>query len=186
MSAMLRRLTVALLVLAAVAGVAASSAAAGASGSAAVRDRAVRWAVAQVGTREIGTTNCSPIIDRWERQMGLKLPPCRYWCGAFVHQAFRQAGIQLSERMIDPDRSYADALAGRRGLKTIAISRIQRGDLVFYKFRDGVRASHFGLARARPSAGRLSTVEGNTGNAVRLKRRGVRYIVLAARVTGDA
>jgi cell wall-associated NlpC family hydrolase len=103
----------------------------------------------------------------------------------------RQAGRhardrQLSERLIDPDRSYDDALAGRRGLKAIAISKIERGDIVFYKFREGVRASHVAIARGRPSGAVLSTVEGNTSNAVRLERRGVRYIVLAARVTGDA
>jgi cell wall-associated NlpC family hydrolase len=186
MTGMLRRLAVALALMATASAAAASSTAVGTAGSAAVRERAVSWAVKQVGTREIGTTNCSPVIDRWERQMGLRLPPCRVWCGAFVHQAFRRAGVQLSERLIDPDRSYADALAGRRGLKSIPISSIQRGDIVFYKLREGVRASHLGIARGRPSGDSLSTVEGNTSNAVRLERRGVRYIVLAARVTGDA
>jgi len=186
MTPILRRLSAALLVLAAVSCATASSTAVGAAGSAAVRERAVSWAVKQVGTREVGTTNCSPVIDRWERQMGLKLPPCRVWCGAFVHQAFRRAGVQLSERLIDPDRSYADALAGRRGLKAIGISKIARGDIVFYKLREGVRASHVGIARGRPSGGSLATAEGNTSNAVRLERRGVRFIVLAARVTGDA
>ena len=118
--------------------------------------------------------------------MGLDVPPCRVWCGAFVHQAYRRAGIQLSARLIDPDRSYRDAVAGRRGLRSIPIARIQRGDIVFYRFRDGVKASHLALARGRPRGGVLSTVEGNTSNAVHLERRGVRYIVLAARVTGDA
>ena len=28
--------------------------------------------------------------------MVLQVPPCRVWCGAFVHQAFRQAGVRLS------------------------------------------------------------------------------------------
>jgi hypothetical protein len=157
MTGMLRHLAVAFALMATVSGAVASSTAVGAAGSAAVRARAVSWAVKQVGTREIATSNCSPVIDRWERQMGLKLPPCRVWCGAFVHQAFRRAGVQLTERLIDPDRSYADALAGRRGLKAIAISSIERGDIVFYKFREAcaprISASRAG-ARAAPACRR--------------------------------
>ena len=180
-----RRLVVALAVIAGSFAFAGSTAG-GAAGIAQVRERAVAWAVQQDGLHERGTSNCGPQIDRWQRQMGLEVPPCRVWCGAFVHQAFRQAGVQLSARLIDPNRSYYDAIAGRRGLRKIAISQIERGDIVFYKFRDGVQASHEGIARDRPSGGMLSTVEGNTSHAVRLERRGVQYIVLAARVTGDA
>jgi len=182
---MLARLTVALAVL--VAGLTiASSTAGGASSSASVRAQAVSWAEKQNGLAEAGKSNCGPQIDRWEREMGLRVPPCRVWCGAFVHQAFRRAGVQLSSRLIDPHRSYKDAAAGRNGLRAIPIDKIQRGDIVFYTFREGVLASHFGIARARPSGAKLNTVEGNTSNAVRLERRGTKFIVLAARVTGDA
>ena len=162
------------------------SIAGGASTGSATREAALAWAVAQAGLHESGTSNCGPRIDRWQRDMGLRVPPCRVWCGAFVHQAYRQAGVQLSSRLIDPHRSYLDAVARRRGLRSIPIAQIQRGDIVFYNFRDGVKASHLALARARPSGGMLATVEGNTSHAVRLEVRGVRYIVLAARVTGDA
>jgi hypothetical protein len=186
MTAMLRRLAVAFALTAIASGAAASSTAVGAAGSAAVRARAVSWAVKQVGTREIGTSNCSPVIDRWERQMGLKLPPCRVWCGAFVHQAFRQAGVQLSHRLIDVDRSYADAIAGRNGLRRIAVSQVVRGDILFYWSGLGKKASHLAIVRGRLADGTFATVEGNTHNAVRLKRRGMKDLVLAARVTGDA
>lgn len=148
-----------------------------------VRAAALSWAVAQVGTKERGTTNCSPTIDRWQRGMGLKVPPCRVWCGAFVHHAYKRAGINLSSRLIDPHRSYADAVAGRRHLRRISVSSIRPGDIVFYKFRQGMRASHLALARSKPKGGKLDTVEGNTSNAVRLQTRGTKYIVLAARVT---
>lgn len=147
------------------------------------REKALSWAVKQVGLREVGTSNCSPTIDRWERAMGLRVPPCRVWCGAFVHQAYLKAGVRLSRRLIDPHRSYHDAINGRRHLRKIAISAIRPGDLVFYKFRTGVRASHVGLARARPKGGMLDTVEGNVSNASSLQSRGTKYIVLAARVT---
>ena len=148
-----------------------------------VRERALAWAVKQEGTHERGTTNCSPAIDRWQRDMGLKVPPCRVWCGAFVHQAYKRAGVRLSSRLIDPDRSYDDALAGRRHLRKIAVSSVRPGDILFYKFRKGVRASHVAIARSRPKDGKLDTVEGNTSHAVRLETRGTQYVVLAARVT---
>jgi cell wall-associated NlpC family hydrolase len=148
-----------------------------------VRAAALAWAVAQVGAQEHGTSNCSPQIDGWERDMGLKVPPCRVWCGAFVHQAFLRAGVKLSSRLIDPDRSYDDAVAGRRHLRRIAVSSIGPGDIIFYKFREGVRASHLAIARSRPQGDSLDTVEGNSSNAVRLETRGTQFIVLAARVT---
>ncbi len=166
----------------------ASATAGGASGSAAVRESAAAWGVAQNGLHEVGTSNCGPQINRWQRQMGLKVPPCRVWCGAFVHQAFRQAGVQLSARLIDPHRSFYDAVAGRNGLRKIANGAIQRGDIVFYNFREneGLKASHLAIARDRPRGSKLATVEGNTSHAVRLEVRSLKYIVLAARVTGDA
>jgi hypothetical protein len=145
----------------------------------AIRARAVAWAVKQVGTRERGTTNCSPKIDRWTRDMGLR--PCRAWCGAFVHQAYLRAGLRLSARLIDPDRSYLDAVAGRRHLRRIPIGSVRTGDLLFFAFRPGLRASHLAIVRSRPRDGSVATVEGNVSNAVRLDRRGLRFPVLAAR-----
>jgi cell wall-associated NlpC family hydrolase len=155
---------------------------AGAASAGSARAAAADWAESQVGTHERGTSNCSPKIDRWVRDMGLPVPPCRVWCGAFVHQAFLQAGVRLSSRLIDPDRSYGDAVAGTRGLKRIALSQIRRGDIVFYAFRLGLRAAHLAIARGRPRDGSVETVEGNTSHAVRLERRGLQYAALAARV----
>lgn len=183
---MVRRIALLASVAACTAGVAVlllPSAGSARDASDAVRASALAWAVEQVGIAERGTTNCSPVIDRWQRDMGLKVPPCRVWCGAFVHQAYKRAGVRLSARMIDPDRSYDDAVAGRRHLRQIPLSSVRPGDIVFYKFRDGVRASHLALARSRPKNGKLDTVEGNTSHAVRLETRGTQYVVLAARVT---
>ena len=147
------------------------------------RDRAVDWGLRQTGHHEIGTTNRSAKIDRWTRGMGLKVPPARPWCGSFVHHAFLRTGVRLSARLIDPDRSYADARARRRGLRAIPVSEVRRGDLLFFAFRPNLRASHLALARGRPRAGSISTVEGNVSHAVRQERRGTQYVVLAARVT---
>ena len=146
------------------------------------RDVVLRWAAAQAGTGERAGSNCSPAIDRWTRAMGLAARPCRPWCGAFVHQAFLRGGVRLSARLIDPERSYADALAHRRHLRAIPIASVAPGDLLFFAFRPGLRASHLAIVRSRPRNGRAATVEGNVANAVRLKLRGLRYPVLAARV----
>jgi cell wall-associated NlpC family hydrolase len=116
--------------------------------------------------------------------MGLRVPPCRVWCGAFVHQAFLRAGVRLSKRLIDPDRSYRDAKAHRRHLRAIPIRSVRRGDLLFFAFRQGLLASHFAIVRSRPRNGSVATVEGNVSNASRLEVRGLAYPVLAARVTG--
>jgi hypothetical protein len=153
--------------------------------AASVQDGAARWAVAQAGTHELGTSNCSARIDRWERDMGLRVPPCRPWCGAFVHQAFLRAGVRLSARLIDPDRSYRDAVAGRRGLRRIAIGSVHRGDILFYAIRPGLLASHLAIVTRRMGGGRVRTVEGNRAHAVRVQTRALDVPVLAARVTGS-
>ena len=147
------------------------------------RDRAVTWALKQTGHHELGTSNRSAKIDRWTRGMGLSVPPARPWCGSFVHAAFKKAGVNLSARLIDPDRSYADAKAHRRGLRAIPIAKVRRGDLLFFAFRAGLKASHLAIARGRASGGSFSTIEGNVSHAVRQERRGTQYPVLAARVT---
>ena len=149
--------------------------------TAAQRDKAVRWALAQNGHMEIGTTNRSPKIDRWTRNMGLSVG--RPWCGSLVHEAFRRAGVDLSSRLIDPDRSYDDARANRRGLRAIPISRVRRGDLLFFAFRSGLSASHLAIARGKPRNGKVLTIEGNVSHAVQALARGTQYPVLAARVT---
>ena len=148
----------------------------------AMRARAVAWAMAQAGHHERGTTNCSPRINRWTKAMGLSRDPCPRWCGAFVHQAFLQAGVRLSSRLIDPDRSFEDAVAGRRGLRRISVLSVRRGDILFFAFRPRLKASHLAIVTSIPKAGYANTAEGNVGHAVRLNRRGVRYAVLAARV----
>lgn len=168
-------LPAALLLVLAVPGAAAGSAAADAR-----RAAAVAWAVGQAGVSERGTSNRSAKIDRWERDMGIR--PGQVWCGAYVHQAFLRAGVRLSPRLIDPDRSYADAVTGRRGLKAIPKSRVRPGDLLFFAFRPRLKASHIAIVRTRPRNGSVRTAEGNVGNGVHLQSRGLRFAVLAARV----
>jgi len=118
--------------------------------------------------------------------MGLPVPaapPCRPWCGAFVYEAFFQGEIRLSSRLIDPNQSYWDARAGANGLRAIPKSSVRPGDIVFFELDPGVQASHEALVIAPPRDGRVLTAEGNVGHHAVVTRRGLRYVVLAARVT---
>jgi cell wall-associated NlpC family hydrolase len=150
------------------------------------RLRAVAWARARRGMHEVGMTNCSPAIDRWMRHMGLPVPaapPCRPWCGAYVHEAFYRAGIDLSERVIDPNQSYWDAMQHQNGLKRIPKPDVRPGDLVFFALHGTNIATHEEIVLARPRNGRVLTAGGNVGHHAVVTRRGLAYIVLAARVT---
>lgn len=148
-----------------------------------VADRAVKWGLSQVGTHEDGTSNCSTKVDAWARHMHLAVPPCRPWCGAFVHEAFRRAGIDLSPRLIDPTRTQQDAANGRRGLYAIAKADVRPGDLLLFALHDGQStASHIAIVTSKPSGGFARTVEGNISHAVRKRKRGLRYAVMAVRV----
>jgi hypothetical protein len=146
---------------------------------------AVRWAVRQVGVHELGATNCGCTVERWQRNARWKLPPCRPWCGAFVHEAFLQGGVDLRSAFLYPERVLDDARAGRRRLRVIQVRRVRRGDLVIYKWPgSGDRADHFGIVtRAyRRGSGVVHTVEGNTSQAVRAQARPLRHVVTGVRV----
>jgi hypothetical protein len=149
------------------------------------REQAVRWAVRQVGVHELGTTNCGRTVERWQRNARWDLPPCRPWCGAFVHEAFRQAGVDLRSAFLYPERVLDDARARRHRLRAISVRRVRRGDLVIYKWPgSGERADHFGIVtRAyRRRSGVVHTVEGNTAQAVRAQARPLRHVVTGVRV----
>jgi hypothetical protein len=147
--------------------------------------RAIRWARAENGFHEIGTTNCAPAISRWMRHSGLAPESgiCRPWCGTFVHEAFYQGGFRMSARLIDPNESYWDAMQGRNGLRRIPKSAVKAGDIVFFALDPGVQASHEALVLGPPVGGKVPTAEGNVGHHAVLTHRGLPYIVLAARVT---
>lgn len=148
-------------------------------------DRAVAWAAGQIGHREDGRSNCSAKIIRWQRAMGFRSPPCRPWCGAFVHQAILKAGIKLSARLIDPAKTARDAAAGVRGVRRISLGSVRKGDILLFAFsrRPGV-ASHMALVRGRPRNGRVYTYEGNVAHRSVATSRLLRIAVMAVRVDG--
>lgn len=147
--------------------------------------KTIRWARAQNGFHEIGTTNCAPAISRWMRHSGLAPESgiCRPWCGTFVHEAYYQGGFRMSARLIDPNESYWDAMHGQNGLRRIPKASVKAGDIVFFALDPGVQASHEALVLGPPVHGKVPTAEGNVGHHAVLTHRGLPYIVLAARVT---
>src|SRR5215207_7315212 len=99
-------------------------------------ERAVRWALRQVGVRELGTSNCGRMVVRWQRRAGWRVPPCHEWCGAFVHEAWLQAGVNLRSGFLNPEDVLDDAQAGRHGLRAIPVRSVRRGDLVIFRWGD--------------------------------------------------
>jgi hypothetical protein len=148
-----------------------------------IAERAAVWAAKQRGVHEIGTTNCGRTVERWERHTHVTVPPCRVWCGAFVHEAFRQAGIDLSARFLDPQKVLFDARAHRRHLRLIARKNLHRGDIALMLYRTDRLASHEAVVlRHRAGSPWVVTAEGNTGNAVRIKTHHMSFFVGALRV----
>ncbi|HVE67086.1 MAG TPA: hypothetical protein VNB64_00760, partial [Solirubrobacteraceae bacterium] len=147
-------------------------------------ERAVRWALTQVGVREIGETDCGRTVERWQRRAGWRVPPCHEWCGAFVHEAFLRGGVDLRSSFLDPADVLDDARAGRFGLRAIPVRQVRRGDLVIFRWDDSARAHHFGIVthRYRPGDAFVRTVDGNSGNAVEAGRRRIAYAVTGVRV----
>jgi hypothetical protein len=148
-------------------------------------ERAVRWALTQVGVHELGSSNCGRTVVRWQRRAGWTVPPCHEWCGAFVHEAFLRAGLNLRSSFLYPEDVLDDALARRRGLWAIPVREVRRGDLVVFRWGDAdSRADHFGIVthRYRPGNAFIRTVDGNSGNAVSRGTRSLVYAVTGVRI----
>jgi hypothetical protein len=148
-------------------------------------ERALRWALTQVGVQELGSSNCGRTVVRWQRRAGWRVPPCHEWCGAFVHEAFLRAGLNLPSSFLRPEDVLDDARAGRNRLRALPVRSVRRGDLVIYRWGiDDSRADHFGIVvrRIPPGAATVTTVDGNAGNAVAVGRRSLGYAVTGVRV----
>lgn len=148
-----------------------------------VAEKAAVWAAKQEGVTEIGDTNCGKTVERWQRNAGLKIPPCHVWCGIFVHEAFLQAGIKLSIRWIDPEKVLVDAENKRRHLRLIRARDLRRGDVALMLYRNDKRASHASIVLShRAGSNYVTTAEGNAGDAVVIKRHHISFFVGALRV----
>ncbi len=118
------------------------------------------------------------------------------WCGMWVWWCFREAGVDLRRAGIrNPAYTptfFQDAL--KAGWKLVPDGDVRPGDVIFFDFAEPFNThgiQHVGIATARPRAGRVATIEGNTssgrrgsqdnGDGVYARERGVDVIVAALR-----
>ncbi|MDX6697904.1 MAG: hypothetical protein QOE65_1301 [Solirubrobacteraceae bacterium] len=185
----MRRAALATLAAAALGPAAAPAGAAPPGAATAQAERAVRWGLRQVGVHELGNSNCGRTVVRWQRHSGWRVPPCHEWCGAFVHEAFLQAGLDLPSSFLRPEDVLDDARARRNDLRAIPVRSVRRGDLVIYRWGfPGSRADHFGIVvrRILPGETHVVTVDGNSSNQVKVGRRHLGFAVTGVRVVPPA
>lgn len=154
--------------------------------TATAQDKAVAWALSKTGTKE-----CSGEQPGWVHANGFG--PCSTnWCGIFMRQAYRAAGIELGA-IAYTETIYDNAKAGRNHQFAVPVTSIRKGDLVLmYTYsKAGRRVTHVGMARGPYAHGSIPTVEGNTtGDQVAQKVRstsatvsGHKLVVLGVRIT---
>lgn len=137
--------------------------------------KAVKWEAARIGISEhpLGS-NRGPEIDKWNRAAGA--PVGTAWCMAFQHAAFATFGKQLG--------GWASVESFIRWAKAhgYEVTGPAPGDLVCFDWENNRWADHVGIVEKRfggtfPGGrfvGRLQTIEGNTGDAVRRRTRWVK------------
>jgi hypothetical protein len=146
-------------------------------------EAAVSWALLQEGTSESPRgADCGGPIGDWQRRAG---STCGWpWCGVFVHEAYRRAGIDLPDAIASVPATLTMATAGRPPLRLVAATDIRRGDIVIFQWDDGP-VDHMGLATASYRDGSVTTVEGNTSDGVHQRVRYAATIVAGVRVLGS-
>jgi len=134
-------------------------------------ERLVLTALAEVGTKETGTTNRGPRVDEYQRSTWLDQKDWGPWCAAFVCWVIR-ASMNL-EKIRETDGFHRPQTAGAWDFERWSLKQdnttqtakpagraIQRGDLVIFTF------SHIGIATSAPDEnGNFHTVEGNSNSA---------------------
>jgi len=131
-------------------------------------ERLVLTALAEVGVKEVGTSNRGPRVDEYQRATWLEEKDWGPWCAAFVcwvvRGAMRLEGVKETAGFKRPQTAGAFDFENwshkqdrtTQTAKPAGIS-IRRGDLVIFSF------SHIGIATGPPDGkGIFPTVEGNT------------------------
>lgn len=141
-----------------------------------MQDRAVDWAMSKVGARE-----CRGEQPAWNRASGFSCSTA--WCGIFVRQAYRAAGVELGQ-IASVDTIYNNATANRGRMRKIPVAEIRKGDLVMMYLRNTPRrnANHVAIARGNFANGVVPTVEGNISDKVISRTRSVSDVSNGRRV----
>lgn len=131
-------------------------------------ERLIQIAIAEIGVKEIGTSNRGPRVDQYQRATWLDEKDWGAWCAAFmcwcIREAMKAEGIKETPGFKRPRTASAFgfekwSLAQDSSTQTRkpAGRDIQRGDLVIWNF------SHISLALKAPdSKGMLRTIDGNS------------------------
>jgi peptidoglycan hydrolase-like protein with peptidoglycan-binding domain len=104
-----------------------------------------------------------------------------FWCGFSAFLAALEHGGAAADAGLRKERFnalyvmdiFAQASAGRFGLRVVAPSDVRRGDLVLFDWHNGGDAiDHIGRVASPPAGNTVKTVEGNIGDrVVRQERR---------------
>lgn len=139
--------------------------------------------------REVGYTERPTGSNRTKFAAIAGHPNGQPWCASFVVAIARRVGLQLpSESAYTPTMAAGFKNVGR----WVTPKNIEPGDVVFYDFPDSKRRiQHVGIAAARPAAGFIDCIEGNTsagssgsqdnGGGVYRRRRPLAHVVGAGR-----
>lgn len=125
-------------------------------------------AEAELGVKEVGTSNRGPRVDDYQRATWLEQKDWGAWCASFVcfcvREALKQSGIKETKGFKRPRTAGAFdferwSLAQDSSTQTRkpAGSDIKRGDLIIWSF------SHISIALGSPDRkGNLLTIDGNS------------------------
>jgi len=131
-------------------------------------EQLVNTALAEVGVKEVGSSNRGPRVDQYQRATWLEEKDWGAWCAAFVCWTIREAmktqGVKetsgfkrpLTAKAFDFER-WSLAQDSTTQTRKPCGSDIQRGDLIIWKF------SHISIALGPPDKqDMIQTVDGNS------------------------
>lgn len=112
-----------------------------------------------LGLKEIGVTNKHPTIDAWAKTLSGKWLIGQPWCGTFMAQVFKEAGLSTKV----PKEFFRAKAWESAGTK---LDKPAYGCVVTFT-RDG--GGHVGIVVGKTKSGMLKVLGGNQSNAVTIQ-----------------
>lgn len=112
-----------------------------------------------LGLSEIGATNKHPTIDAWAKNLSGQWLICQPWCGTFVAQVFKEAG--LSNKI--PKDFFRAKEWEKAGTK---LDKPAYGCVVTFTRGGG---GHVGFVVGKTKSGLIKVLGGNQSNAVTIQ-----------------
>ena len=112
-----------------------------------------------LGLKEIGVTNKNPTIDAWAQTLSGKWLIGQPWCGTFMAQVFKEAGLSTKV----PKEFFRAKAWETAGTK---LDKFAYGCVVAFT-RDG--GGHVGIVVGKTKSGTLKVLGGNQSNAVTIQ-----------------